>query len=146
MNAKSSRRFKRNDLTWLWFLIFGLFLSGCITPVLAAYPPPATPVPSASSPRCTIEWAWQDGRLVLTMVHPHWKDGLAVGDVVLAINGQNALNAIESAEILFSNISNPTQRRGLALNYLLTANQTLRLQVQHLGQSPYFLHLKPDCR
>ncbi len=146
MNRQAGQRPTNLVLPWLWAIAFGFLLTGCISPVLAADPPPPTPIPPPPTPRCTIGWAWQDSRLVLTKVHPYWKDGLAVGDIVLRINGQTAPNAIQVAELLFAGIPDPAQRRGMALDYLLMANQTLRLQVQHRGQSPYFFHLNPDCQ
>jgi hypothetical protein len=126
-----------------WILAFSLLMSGCVTPAIAADPPPPPPTPPT---RCAIEWAWQEAGLTLTNVNPYWKDGLAVGDRVLAINGQPAISAIADAEARFSDIQDPALRRVMALEYLLMANQTLRLQVQHLGQVPYFFHLEPDCQ
>jgi hypothetical protein len=147
-----------------------LAASGCVTPVHAAGSPTpgltqttavsATPEPSPTpqpsptptssptalpSPVCTIAWAWRDAGLTIVSVDFSRADGLAPGDLILAINGRDAEAVIAEIETGLGGVGDPALRRALALDALLYGSDVLVLLVRHAQQPAYYYNLVPAC-
>ncbi|HUF39882.1 MAG TPA: hypothetical protein VMN57_15260 [Anaerolineales bacterium] len=151
---------------------FALVAAACVNPVQAAGSPtpwpiqtptgtaapwggtaaPTATIPASSTtvplprPICTIEWAWRDAGLTITAVDVSRSDGLAPGDLILAIDGRAAEVVIAEIESGLGNVGDPALRRALALDALLYGNEILVLRVRHGQQPAYFYILRPDCR
>jgi hypothetical protein len=92
-----------------------------------------------------IAWAWRDAGLTIVSVDFSRLDGLAPGDLILAIDGRDAEAVIAEIEASLGGVGDPALRRALALDAILYGSDVLVLLVRHAQQPAYYYNLVPAC-